>query len=210
MHWQAFIEMVKLFWFDLLHGQLPALGYWTYLLLSLLIVLQGPLASLAGGAAASAGLLKPFLVLFAGVMGNLAADIVWYSIGKSGKIEWFLRYGQRLGVRREHLEHIQINMRRHHFRILFLSKLSAGFAVPALLVAGLARVKWRHWFPVVFLGETLWTGFLVGIGYFFTEVARNVEQGIHLWLAAVSLPGILLLLRFLKQHNVGKSLETTV
>ena len=38
-----------------LGGQLPELGHWTYILLALLVMVEGPIATLLGAAAASAG-----------------------------------------------------------------------------------------------------------------------------------------------------------
>jgi membrane protein DedA with SNARE-associated domain len=177
---ESVVALIQRFWTDLQLGQLPELGPWNYLLLSLLIVLQGPLATLLGGAAASAGLLRPWLVFLAGITGNLTADILWYRVGRLGKSAWILRAGRFLGVRRHHLVWLQDEMRRHATRILLLAKLSAGFAVPALIAAGLARVRWRRWFPVVFLGESLWTGSLLLIGYFATEGVKQVAHSLRI------------------------------
>jgi len=40
-------------------GQLPQLGIWTYILLAALVAVEGPIATLLGAAATSAGLMKP-------------------------------------------------------------------------------------------------------------------------------------------------------
>lgn len=174
--------LVRSFWLGLQNGQLPELGGWSYLILSLLIVAQGPLATLFGGAAASAGLLRPELVLLAGAAGNLSADVIWYRVGRAGKIEWLLRHVRWLGIERDHIAKAEQGMRQHAVKILLMAKLSAGLAVPALIAAGLARVKWRRWFPVVMAGETVWTGALTLLGYYFFESVKEMEEGIHLFM----------------------------
>jgi membrane protein DedA with SNARE-associated domain len=173
--------LLQQIWGDFQHGRLPELGPWNYLLLSILMVWQGPIASLFGGAAASAGLLKPGLVFLVGVAGNLTADIVWYSLGRKGNVDRLFE-GGRLGMHRGRFFKLRSGMHSHATKILLMAKLSFGLAVPTLVAAGLSRLSWKKWFPVVFIGETIFTGTLVIIGYFATEAIKQVEQGLHLFL----------------------------
>jgi len=167
-------------------GQLPEWGYWSYFALAILVAVEGPLATLLGAAAASAGVMRPILVFLAACAGNLTADTLWYSIGYLGKIEWFFRFGQRTGVNREHLERLQNNMRKHAVKVLFFAKLSMSLMIPSLIAAGLVKARWRRWFPAVFGGEIIWTGGLVLIGYYGTEAIKRVEQGLEYFILAAS------------------------
>jgi undecaprenyl-diphosphatase len=155
------------------------LGYWNYFILSFLIVLNGPAATLLGGAAANAGLLRPQYVFLAGIIGNLIADIFWYNVGARGKTDWILKRGARLGVQQKHLDKLSEGMDHHVVKILLMAKISVGLAVPTLLVAGISKVPWKKWFPIVFLGETIWTGMLVLIGFYATQAIKQVEQGLE-------------------------------
>ncbi|MGD8584514.1 MAG: VTT domain-containing protein [Chloroflexota bacterium] len=175
------LQLLQEIWFDFQRGQLPELGAWNYLLLSLFMVWQGPIASLFGGAAASAGLLKPGLVFLVGVAGNLTADIVWYTLGRKGNVERLFERG-RLGAHRGRFYKLRQGMQLHATKILLMAKLSFGLAVPTLVAAGLSKLSWKKWFPVVFLGETIFTGTLVLVGYYATEAVKKVEQGLHLFL----------------------------
>jgi membrane protein DedA with SNARE-associated domain len=144
--------------------------------LALLTMVQGPLVTLLGAAAASAGLLRPNLVFLAAVTGHLTGDIVWYSLGHAGRIEWFKHW---LPAYRKHLDKLRQGMHRNATKILLLAKLSVGFAVPALIAAGLTRLAWRRWFPIVFVGELLWTTVLMLIGYYATgAIIRQVNRGV--------------------------------
>jgi membrane protein DedA with SNARE-associated domain len=172
---ESLIEVVQHFWADLQNGQVLELGYWTYIVLALCNMVQGPLVTLLGGAAASAGLLRPSLVFIASVAGHLTADIVWYSLGHAGKIEWFSRL---LPGQRKHIGKLRWAMRRNARKILLIAKLCFGLAVPALIAAGLTRVHWRRWFPIVLVGEVLWTSILMLTGYYATEaIIRRADWG---------------------------------
>ena len=172
---ESLIEVVKQFWAELQNGQVLELGYWTYIVLALCNMIQGPLVTLLGAAAASAGLLRPSLVFIASVTGHLTADIVWYSLGHAGKIEWFNRL---LPGQRKHIEKLQLAMQRNARKILLMAKFSFGLAVPALIAAGLTRVHWRSGFPIVVVGEVLWTSILMLTGYYATEaIIRRAHWG---------------------------------
>jgi membrane protein DedA with SNARE-associated domain len=176
------------------NGQLSEWGAWSYLILALLVAVEGPIATLLGAAAASAGVMRPGLVFFAASAGNLTADTLWYSIGYAGKLEWFWRFGRRVGISQALLERLQHVMRKHAARILFFAKLSMSLMVPSLIAAGLVKAPWRRWFPAVFGGEMIWTGALVLIGYYTTEAVKRVEQGVEYFILAASIAFIIFML----------------
>jgi membrane protein DedA with SNARE-associated domain len=173
------IELLQNFSTYLKSGNLPQLGYWNYVLLAVLVAVEGPIATLLGAAAASAGWMRPVPVFLAAAAGNLTADTLWYSLGYAGKADWLLHGGRRLGIQRQHLERLQSSMRRHAVKILFFAKLSMSLIIPSLIAAGLARAPWRRWFPAVFGAEMIWTGSLVVIGYYATEAIKHVTQGLE-------------------------------
>ncbi len=160
-------------------GQLPHLGTWTYIVLAVLVAVEGPIATLLGAAAASAGLMKPGLVFVAAAAGNLTADSLWYTLGYIGKIDWLLKIEKKLGIKGDIVVRLETEMRKHAARILFISKLTLSLMIPALIAAGLVKAPWKRWFPAIFSGEMLWTGSLILIGYYATEAIKRVEMGVE-------------------------------
>ncbi len=155
------------------------LGIWAYLILALLVVAEGPVATLAGSVAAASGYLKPFGVFVAASSGNMLADCMWYAIGYLGKIEWVHRYGSYVGVRKSMVSRFQHDVEIHAPKLLLIAKLTLGFAIPTLLATGLARVPMRRWFWVLLVGETLWTGVLVSLGFYFGQYVNQFERGVE-------------------------------
>jgi membrane protein DedA with SNARE-associated domain len=190
----SFVQLIQHFILAMKTGQLPQLGYWTYLVLALLVAVEGPVATLIGAAAASAGLMRPGLVFFAAAAGNLTADSLWYTLGYAGKLEWLLRFGKRLGLQADFLERLEQGMHDHATKILFIAKLTVSFMIPSLIAAGLIKVPWRRWFPAVFGGEMIWTGALVLIGFYATEAIKRIEKGLEYAALALALVFILFLL----------------
>jgi len=155
------------------------LGAWGYILLALLVAVEGPLTTLAGAVAASAGYLDPILVFAFASLGNLTADTLWYSIGYLGKTEWLVRYGRWFGVKEKLIERLQKDIQNHIGKILFIAKLTLGFVVPTLIAAGLARIPMKRWFGVLFTAECIWTGTLVLVGYYFGNLVQRVETNLR-------------------------------
>lgn len=185
-------------------GHLPHWGTWTYFLLILLVILEGPSATLLGAAAASAGLMKPPFVFLAASIGNLTADSLWYSVGYLGKVEWLLRF-QRFGLRPQLIERLKRSMMKHATQILLIAKFTLSFMIPTLITAGLLKIPWRRWFPVLIFADTVWTGLLVSIGYYSIESIKSVQKSVEyvaLFISIVLLTALILIgRRLIKQWN---------
>ena len=179
----ALVTLLRDFWNDLALGQLQQLGNWNYVLLAFLVLIEGPIATLLGAVAAASGVLNPYLVFVAASVGNLSADTLWYLLGYTGRIEWLVEHGRWLGIRRVHIERLKADMHAHARAILFIAKITASFSIPALVTAGLTRVPWRRTFPVLFLGECIWTGGLVVIGYHYSASLKRLEAGVQVIIA---------------------------
>jgi len=191
----------------LVGGLNPHLGVWAYFLLALMVAVEGPVATLLGAAAASAGWMDPLLVFVFAAGGNLTADSLWYTLGYAGKLEWIERIGRKLGVKLETLHGLEAGLREHAARILFLAKLTVSFMIPTLIATGLARVRWQRWFPALFAGEMVWTGSLVLVGYFATRVIKQFQVGLQYVVLGLALLFILAMFwmgrDFLRKHIKG-------
>jgi membrane protein DedA with SNARE-associated domain len=96
-------------------------------------------------------------------------------------------------------------METHATKILLLAKLSFGLVIPSLFAAGVARVGWRKWFPAVFIGETIWTGTLVLLGFYASQAIRHIEKGLQLTILVVVFAGLAILLRFVSRVIQGRN-----
>ena len=194
------IHQLHVFWNDLLLGQLKQIGPWNYLLLAFFVLIEGPIATLLGAIAASTGVLNPYLVFLSASAGNLTADTLWYLLGRIGRVEWLLHHGRWFGIRQEHLKRFVRDMHAHATKVLLLAKLTASFAIPALIAAGMARVSWRRTFSILFVGECIWTGSLVLLGYHFSASLRHLEAGLQIVALAGFFLLILLLIHYFRDY----------
>lgn len=181
---------------------------WSYILLAILVAVEGPLTTLAGAVAASAGYLNPVLVFISAGIGNLAADTLWYSLGYLGKTEWLVRYGGLLGIKQKFITRMQKDIHEHIHKILFVAKLTLGLVIPALIAAGLARVPFKRWFGVLFAAECLWTGSLVLIGYYFGYLIQRVETNLRWVSLGGAIISIILIVIYLSRRRMDMERES--
>lgn len=198
--WEWF-ESIQLLINDFQAGIYPDLGVWSYIILGILVATEGPLSTLIGASASGAGLLDWRWVLLATVIGNIVGDCLWYTVGYMGKIQWFYEHGRWFGMRPHHVARLEREMQLHARKLIIFAKIAYGLIVPTLVAAGLARVPWRKWFPVVFVVETLWSILLVWIGFHATNFIQDLEHTLHaIGVAVLVGGGALILMRMLRKR----------
>ncbi|HUZ06339.1 MAG TPA: hypothetical protein VMV89_02505, partial [Candidatus Paceibacterota bacterium] len=67
---------------------------------------------------------------------------------------------------------------RYKYRILFLSKISngLGLALVTLTTAAMVRIPFKIYMAINLLGQLVWSGFLLGIGYFFSNLYVEINN----------------------------------
>lgn len=158
-------------------GTLPNFGYWDYFILMFLSVAQGPVATLLGASAAAAGLVRPLWVFISISAGNLSVDMLWYTLGRAGKIDWLMKPNRMMTVPRERVEKLRSVVVDQSSSIMLIAKFTSGFVIPTMIATGLARVPWKRWLPSLFIVEIIRTGGLVLVGYYSAKTLAQVLQG---------------------------------
>ncbi len=157
-----------------------------YAILGLLAMVEGPLATLMGGAATSNGLMQPVPVFFSVVLGNLAADMCWYTLGRFSKLGWITTLAPRIGFNPNRIAQIEKNIQSHAPRLLFLAKLTVGFPIPTIIATGLSRVPIRRWVGMLVLGELLKSAVLVSVGFLYAQTLQQASQSVQIVLWVIT------------------------
>ncbi|MDE2038142.1 MAG: DedA family protein [Patescibacteria group bacterium] len=144
-----------------------------YALVVLIAIVEGPIVSIAGGVLLRLDLLPSFWPLYVALMaGDLTGDILWYYIGAKAGQPFIARYGRFFNITETGVKKLEAIFHSHKNLILVGSKLTTGFGfAPAVLfTAGLVRLPFRRYLVLNVLGQFVWTGGLIFIGYFFTHL----------------------------------------
>lgn len=113
------------------------------------------------------------------MLGDFVADLLWYTLGRYGGRHFVDRFGKYFSLTPDVLEKIEQFFKKHQDKILFISKITMGFgfALATLITAGLVRVNFKKYAIFNFLGGFVWTGFLLGMGYFFGNLYAPLNKG---------------------------------
>jgi membrane protein DedA with SNARE-associated domain len=144
-----------------------------YCILFLLTMVEGPVATLIGGALTANRLLLVLPVYFSVVLGNLTADMGWYSLGRFGKLKWFNKFFPERSIESQKINQLTNDIEVHAPKLLFLSKFTTGFPIPTLIATGLRRVPVHRWLGFLVLGELIKSAILISAGYFFS---KSIDQ----------------------------------
>ncbi len=176
--------------------------FFSYLALFLVTFVEGPIATLAGGAFASSGLLQPLPVFFSVVLANLTADMGWYTLGRCGKTAWLTRLATKFGINPCKVDQLSEGIQVNAPKLLFMSKFTTGFPIPTLIATGLNKVPMRRWIAPLVSGELIKSAVLVSVGYYFSKTLDSTKGILHtlLWV----MTGVLLLAGFVWFKFINK------
>jgi membrane protein DedA with SNARE-associated domain len=120
--------------------------------------------------------------------GDLTGDIFWYFVGRLGGRPLIEKYGHFVDLDEENVERAQDFFQDHQVKILFISKITMGFgfALATLVAAGMAKVPFKKYFMINLIGQFIWTGILIGAGYFLGNFYDWVDKSLR-WAFIISL-----------------------
>jgi membrane protein DedA with SNARE-associated domain len=159
---------------------LPDLGAWSYLILVLLVFVEGPAATLVAATMAAAGILRADLVFLFSVAANFMADVFWYLIGYSahrgGRVLRFAWLQRRWHM----VESMEQALHGRAAKMYLVTKLSMGLlTIPVLIASGLGRVPWLRLLAVSLVVEPIWNGLLVLAGFRLGDSVAHMERGMR-------------------------------
>jgi membrane protein DedA with SNARE-associated domain len=184
---------------------------WIYGLIFILVLVEGPISILIFAGLSATGQLNPIFVFITAILGNLTADLVWYSLGYFGNTNWLLRWSKFIRINADKITRLERLVHKHAVKLLLLAKVTNGLTVPVLIATGVTRVSMRHWFPVIFVSNFLISAIIVFIGYYMIVSLRQVEQ----WIQVLTIAGTVLIVlitgfflkRIFNQDEIVKKLE---
>ena len=139
---------------------------------------EGPIISILLGVLIKLGYFA-FLPSYAAVIaGDMLSDTIWYYVGYYFMHVFVRRFGKYFGVTEDNIEKVKRIFNKYNAPILFVSKVTNGFglSLAVLLTAGTVRIPFGRFISVNFIGQFVWSGFLIAIGYFFSDLYLRLDS----------------------------------
>ena len=143
-----------------------------YLFIFLIMLVNGPLMTLAGAFASYLGYLNIWMILLISFFADLVGDIFFFIIGRMGKKK-ILKKKASLWIKGKTLDYLERNFDKHFGKTLFFVKLTP-LVVPGLIACGASKISTKRyikWNIITIIPKTI---FFAGIGYFFGFFAKDV------------------------------------
>ena len=194
---------------ELLSQSLQWLPVGKYFLFYLVAVVEGPIVMTLGGFLLKAGYVNFWPVFLVFCAGDLTGDLFWYGIGYFWGHPFIKKYGRFFSLSDALVVRTEAVFKKHQYRVLFVSKITMGFgfSIMTLITAGMTRVSFSRFVVINVLGQCIWTGFLLSIGYFFGSFFLQFNGAIQIVSLIAFLTVVLFVLHGLQRYLRHKNIE---
>lgn len=150
---------------------LSLLESYPYLLLFPLVLLEGPISTVAAGLLVATGLIGWPVAYAVAVTADLTGDTLYYLLGRSARRPRAARLLARLGLTEEKLAVMESSFGRNEGKALVGAKVADFAAVPVFVAAGLTKVGYGRFLGWTATATVPKAGLLMLGGYFAGEQA---------------------------------------
>ncbi len=139
---------------------------------------EGPILSMIGGVLIKLGYFSFWPLYLALMVGDLIGDVIWYYIGRYFGHGFIRRFGKYFDITEESVVKVTNIFHKYKHRILLISKMTNGFgfALVTLMVAGMVKIPFWRYITINIIGQFVWTGLLLSVGYFFGNLYVTVDS----------------------------------
>lgn len=143
----------------------------SYLFIFGVMVIEGPIVTAAAAFAAALGHLNILIVFALSLLGDMAGDLLYFSIGYWGRLKFVEKYGVRFGLTPVRLERLSHLVKTHPIKVLIASKYIPFVSASGLAAAGLSHISPKRFILLdllVTLPNTILfttTGFYFGLAF---------------------------------------------
>lgn len=151
-------------------------GYW---IIIPLMIIEGPVATIAAATLAALGAFNVWVVLILSVISDIVSDVGLYWIGKKWGMGFVKRVGRYIGITESLVLRMEKYFENHGRKTIFAVKSTTGLCWATFIAAGIVRMDFKKFLYYSFLGGIVWSGFLVAMGYFYGYLWREIKQYIE-------------------------------
>ena len=149
---------------------------WGYPIMLLLMIVEGPIVTMIAAFLASLGIFSWVVVFVLSMTGDILGDVILYAIGFFGGKRVAEKSQKMLGVGNEMIERLEKRFEKSGANIVFYVKSTTGLCWIAFILAGTVRMPFRKFLLFSILGGVVWSGILVGLGYFLGFAAEQIDR----------------------------------
>lgn len=142
---------------------------------------------------ASTGSLNIYLLLLLAWIGAVVGDNIGYAIGKYGGHHLMVRYGSRVGITHERLEHVESFFEHYGGWVIVFARFVVILRQFNGIVAGTLGMHWLHFLSLNALGAALWVGFWGVLAFWLGKGIKVYVEELHALMPVLAAVAVVLL-----------------
>ena len=140
----------------------------SYFALFAIMVVEGPVVTSAASFAARFGFFSLSAIFVLSILGDLAGDFIYYSIGFTSRKTIIDSHGHKFGLDVEKVSRLDAAFHKHRIRSLIIAKLAPALPGPVLIAAGALRLD---------LWTLIWVSIVVAVPKYLLFMALGYSFG---------------------------------
>lgn len=179
-----------------------------YLFLFLIVMLEGPIATIIAGFVISVGQMNFWISYLVILAADTAGDAFYYAVGYYGRTAFIEKWGKYVGLHTDRIERLERHFGKHTGKTLIIGKVSHGIGGAVLVAAGIARVHLGRYLFYNCLASIPKSLVLLIVGYYFGQAYAQIDH--YFTYAAIGMFGIAIFTTLLYTgiHRLGKEYES--
>jgi len=161
--------------------------YWLFVPL---MIIEGPIVTVAAGVLSASGFVNFWLMYLLAVAGDVTGDTIYYLVGRFGPENLKRRFAKWLRATESDVQEAKENFRKSAIKHLLFGKLIDGIGAALLFAAGVAEIPYRRFISLVTIVTIPKSFILIMLGFYFGNLYYQIGSFFDI-LGAI---GILILL----------------
>ena len=151
-------------------------GYW-FVFFAMLI--EGPVVTTAAAFASALGYYDIFAIFILSILGDIVGDILYFFIGRWGRINLVEKFGKRFGLKKKKVNKIEELLKNNTWATISAIKLAPGLATPGLIITGASNVSFKSYIKICLYITLPRSLIFVLLGYYAGQANATAEKYLH-------------------------------
>lgn len=151
---------------DFIGLSVGAIQHYSYFILFILMLIEGPIVTLFASFAASFGIFNIYIIIILALFGNIIPDILYFHIGKHSRKKFLEKLLQKIGLTQKRILWMERNLKEHTKKAIILMKITPFVPVPGIMLAGFLGIPFRRFFSISIFVDFATVFIFAIVGYF--------------------------------------------
>ncbi|MBD3282067.1 MAG: hypothetical protein GF387_00420 [Candidatus Portnoybacteria bacterium] len=130
-------------------------------------IFEGTYIMILGGVLLKLGYFKFWKLILTLGLGYFINGLIFYSIGRLGGKHLIDKWMNKFHITSKIIEKLENYFQKHSVKAIFITRITYGLSVPAIIIAGSFKMKMKKFIPVTLLATIVWVPTMLIIGYVF-------------------------------------------